>query len=355
MTAEAGPWVDVDLGALQRNARRYASLVGVPLLPMVKANAYGLGAVPVARALEALGPWGFGVASLDEAAALREAGLTRPLVTVVPFVASDLDRALELDVRPAIADVDALARWIDRSERPFHLVVDTGMARGGLRWDDADGLARARQLLRRARGFEGVFTHFYSADRSPEATDTQWSAFQRAIACLGTVPRFVHAANSAAAQWGARYAGSLARPGIYLYGGRAGALEPEAVARLSARVVAVQRIAPGDTVSYGATYRATATADVVVLGIGYADGLPRSAGGRAGVWIAGGVYPIAGRVNMDMTMVVTPPGTARVGDVGVLWGPDLSIDAQAEAAGTIAYELLTSLGPRVTRRYGDST
>ena len=161
----------------------------------------------------------------------------------------------------------------------------------------------------------------------------------------------VHAANSAGGAWGDRYAGSLARPGIVLYGGRAGSLEPEPVARLEARVLAVRPIRRGDPVSYGATFRAPRDGEVVTLGVGYADGLPRSLGGAGRVRLAGDLHPIAGRVTMDMTMTVLPPGRARVGDRAELFGPGLSIDEQADAAGTIAYELLAGLGRRVQRHY----
>jgi len=346
-----GPWLEVDLAALQRNARRYAQLVGTRILPMVKADAYGLGAVAVARALEPLSPWGFGVAALSEAAALRQAGIARPIVCLTPFVPGDEAGYLEHQVRPAIASVAGLEAWIGTAREPFHLSIETGMMRGGIRWNDDADLEAVGRLLAAAPGFEGAFTHFHSADESSESTELQWTRFQSTLGKLGGRPPLVHAANSAAAQWDDRYAGTLARPGIFLYGGRAGPLVPEPVARLSARVVAVQRGRPGDTVSYGATFRLQDRRDLVTLAIGYADGLPRSLGNRGGAWLQGARQPIAGRITMDLTVLATPPDTATVGDVAELYGPSLSIDAQAEAAGTIAYELLTSVGKRVSRHY----
>jgi alanine racemase len=266
-----------------------------------------------------------------------------------------LTEYVELDVRPALSDLAGLERWVGETDRPFHLAIETGMLRGGLGWHDTAGLARARSLLAEAGGYEGAFTHFHSADGPAEATELQWTRFHGALARLGGAPPLVHAANSAAAQFGERYAGTLARPGIFLYGGRAGSLVPEPVARLSARVVAVQAVRRGDTVSYGATYRVAADGEVVTLGIGYADGVHRTLSNRGQVWIEGRRYPIAGRVTMDMTMTVTPPGTAWVGGRAIVYGPELPIDEQAEAAGTIPYELLTSLGSRVVRRYrGDA-
>jgi alanine racemase len=336
---------------VQRNCRAYAAAVGVRLLPMIKADAYGLGAVPVARALEALGPWGFGVATLAEARALRAARVGRNLIAIIPLVPADVEDYLALDARPSIASLEALRAWTAASSRPFHLSIDTGMGRGGLSWQDSDELAVVRDLVANAQGFEGAYTHFHSADEAVEPTELQWSRFQTYLSAIGGRPPLVHAANSAAAQWGTRYAGTLARPGIFLYGGRAGSLEPEPVARLRARVAAVRRIRAGETVSYGATYRAAADGELVTLAIGYADGVLRSLGNRGSVWLGGGTHRIAGRITMDMTGVVTPGGTAAVGDHAVLFGPELDIEAQAEAAGTIAYELLTALGSRVVRRY----
>jgi alanine racemase len=352
--AEQGPWLDVDLGAILRNARRYAGIVGVRLLPMVKANAYGLGAIPVARALEALAPWGFGVASVGEARALRQAGIVRPIVAFWPFDPSQLDQYAALDLRPAIGDLDGLRAWLTAGStgaRPFHVSIDTGMSRAGVRWHDAAGIAALRELVAEAPGFEGIYTHFASADLSSEATEVQWTRFRDVVSALGGPPPFVHAANSAAAQWGDRFAGNLARPGIFLYGGAAGQLEPEPVATLSGRVLAVRSIRAGDPVSYGATWRAAGAAEIATIAIGYADGVLRSQSGRGEVLIHGRTAPIAGRVTMDMTMVVVPPGSTRPGDRAVLFGDGLSLDRQAERAGTISYELLTAVGPRVIRRY----
>jgi alanine racemase len=352
--AEQGPWLDVDLGAVLRNARQYAGIVGVRLLPMVKANAYGLGVVPVARTLEALAPWGFGVASVSEGRALRQAGIGRPIVVFWPFDPSLLDEYVGSDLRPAIGDVDGLRAWLaagSKGSRPFHVSIDTGMSRAGFRWHDAAGIAALRELVTDAPGFEGIYTHFASADLSSEATEVQWTRFRDVVSSLGGPPPLIHAANSAAAQWGDRFAGNLARPGIFLYGGAAGRLEPEPVATLSGRVLAIRSIRAGDPVSYGATWRAAEPAEIATIAIGYADGVLRSQSGKGEVLVNGRVAPIAGRVTMDMTMVVVPPGGAKPGDRAVLFGDGLALDRQAERAGTIAYELLTAVGPRVIRRY----
>ena len=350
-TGEGGAraWVDVDLSALLANARTVMARSGARLLPMVKANGYGLGAVRVARALESLAPWGFGVATVEEAAELRAAGIARPIVLFTPLLPAWREACLAAGITPVIGDVEALACW-QATGRPFHLEIDSGMARAGVRWDDAAGLDAIRALLRAGASCEGILTHVHSADDTPSACDVQWERFVGVVASMPSRPALVHAANSAAALAGPRYAADLVRPGIYLYGGSAGAT-PAPVAALRARVVAVRRIRAGDPVSYGATWTATRTTTIATLGIGYADGMLRSLSSRGAVELASGVHPIAGRVTMDMTLVDAGDAAVRPGDIATIFGGRVTLDAQAAAAGTISYELLTALGRRVERRY----
>lgn len=347
------PWLDVDLDALRRNARRYGERLGVPLLPMVKADGYGLGAAAVARALEPLDPWGFGVASIDEVAELRDAGVTRPVLVILPLLPSLREDYLAAGATPALGDLDAVAAWLPTG-RPFHLAIDTGMGRTGFRWHDEATLGRLAVLLGGIQGYEGIFTHFASADVSEEDTRVQWERFTQVLERLGR-PRFVHAAASAAARYGRRYGASLARPGIFLYGGAPAEEGSEPVAALRATVLAVRPIRAGDAVSYGGTWHAPADGDVVTLGIGYADGVPRSLGNRGLVAIGDGIWPIAGRVTMDMVMTVVPTGRVPVGATATIWGGPIPLVEQAARAGTISYELLTAVGRRVIRRYGGGT
>jgi alanine racemase len=355
----ARAWVDVDLGALLANARTLVGLTGTRLLPMVKANGYGLGALAVARALEPLDPWGYGVASVEEGAALRAAGIDRPLLVVSPLLPGAVEAHLAHDLRPTIGDVPALEAWCARGPRPFHVEIDTGMSRAGLRWDDAPALAAAATLLRDADGWEGLFTHFHSAERDPASVAAQWARFQGVLATMPRRPALTHAANSGGALLGRAYAGDLIRPGIFLYGGGAGGPDPRPVVTLRARVVAVRRIEAGDTVSYGATWRAPRATTVATLALGYADGFLRAARDPGGapasprlVELNGEVVPVVGRVTMDMTMVDAGTGRPVPGDVATIFGGRVSLDQQAAAAGTISYEMLTALSPRIPRRYG---
>jgi len=354
----ARAWVDVDLGALVANARTLAKACGTRLMPMVKANGYGLGAAQVAQALNEVDPWGFGVATVEEGVTLRASGVSRPILVASPLTPESVEPALANEFRPTIGDLVMLQTWITRSAGPFHLEIDTGMARAGICWDDGAALREAARLLASAPGWEGVFTHFHSADSDPGSVASQWRRFQSVLSALPRRPSLVHAANSAAALAGHQYAADLARPGIFLYGGQAGASAPapRPVATLRARVVAVRSVAAGESVSYGATWRAPRRITIATLGIGYGDGLPRAAerrddGKPRQVELRGRAVPLVGRVTMDMCMVAVEDGQVAVGDVATVFGGIVSLDEQARAAGTISYELLTALGNRVPRCY----
>lgn len=344
-------WLDVDLGAIVRNARSIQGWLGAPLLPMVKADAYGLGAVAVTRALEAVDPWGYGVATAQEGIALRAAGIIRPILAFSPFQPEELDRFRSGSLRPVIGDLAALDAWRAGNGGPFHVEIDTGMSRAGFRWHDTESVAALRERLAGASDWEGIFTHFHSADTDAESTREQAARFHDVLTALDSRPPLVHLASSGAAQQGGEYGADLARPGIFLYGGRAGRLEPEPVARLCTRVVAVRRLRPGDTVSYGAEAEVEADTTIATLGIGYGDGLPRSLGNRGLVELNGVIVPMVGRVTMDMVMVDAEDTPVALGDVATLFGGLVALDDQAALAGTISYELLTILTPRVARQY----
>ena len=346
-------WADVDLRALVQNARTVARISGARLLPMVKANGYGLGALAAARALEVLDPWGYGVATVEEGAELRSGGIIRPIVVFTPLLPSLLSRYRAHELRPVIADGAGLAAWLaGAGDAPFQVEVDTGMARAGFRWN-ADPSWRGQ--LDPATGWEGIFTHFHSAESDPASVHRQWRRFQQVLEALPRRPSLVHAANSAAALAGPTYAGDLVRPGIFLYGGRAGGSNlPATVVRLRTRVVAVRTVRAGDSVSYGATWEAPRDTIIATLAAGYGDGIPRSLGNQGVVELNGRVVPIVGRVTMDFTMVATD-GPVEIGDVATLYGGLVSLDDQARHAGTISYELITGLGHRVTRRYDQNS
>jgi alanine racemase len=203
-----------------------------------------------------------------------------------------------------------------------------------------------------------VFTHLHSADTHPASVAEQWQRFSAARQGLGARPALVHVANSAGA-WRLPEALDLVRPGVFLYGGSLGPdfPAPLPVIALRAPVVSLRRLRAGDTVSYGADWTAPHDTTVATLGIGYADGIPRAIQNRASVILAGRRTPLVGRVTMDFVMVdVGPDDTGvAVGDVATLVGTDgadeISLDEFAAWAGTISYEIIARLGPRLTRRH----
>jgi alanine racemase len=315
---------------------------------MVKADAYGVGVLPVVGALDALDPWGYGVATIDEGAELRAGGVQRPVLVFTPARLDQLDRYRAHDLRAVLDDPTVAERW----PLPFHLEVDTGMGRAGIRWDDA-----ARLSCAGSPHLEGAFTHFHSADTSAASVQQQWERFEAALAHLGDRPRLLHAANSAGV-WRLRERLDLVRPGIFLYGGRVGPglPVPRPVVALRARVVSVRTVRAGDTVSYGAEWTATRDTTVATLGIGYADGVSRALQGKGSVILRGRSRPIVGRVTMDMTMVdAGAESGVAIGDVGTLIGAEdgeeTTLDEFAARSGTISYEVLTRLGRRLPREY----
>lgn len=365
----------MDLGALKANLRRVQHAApGSAVLPMLKADAYGLGVPHVLRAVvEELapdGPWGIGVAAVSEGEALRALGWAGRVLVLAPMPPGEERRAAAAGLTPSISELEALERWAAAAawagrRQSFHLEIDTGMGRAGLpaalaaQWGPAV-LERSGDLLT----WEGCFTHFHSADEPDLGpTDAQVAEFRRALGALPAEPdgsprRVVHCANSAAALRRGGYGMDLVRPGIFLYGGTAGAQQaPEPVATVRARVTRVVDAEPGATVGYGATHRAERRERWASLAIGYGDGLRRalaSAGGQA--LLHGRRAPIVGRISMDVTVVdVTEiPGVAP-GDVATLVGADggdrITVDEVAARVGTIGYEILTGLGPRLPRVY----
>jgi alanine racemase len=364
--------VEVDLGAFARNLQAVLRAApGASVLPMIKADAYGLGAETIWRAAQRALPegalWGFGVAAVAESEALRRQGWQGRILIFPPIAPGEYRRAAAAGVTLALSDVESVRSWAsaarDAGRRlAFHAEIDTGMGRAGFsdhevpRWA-AEVIEAAGDLL----VWEGCFTHFHSADEPElEPTDAQQERFRRALAALppasaGGPGPVLHSANSAAALRRAGFGGALVRPGIYLYGGDAGpGVHPEAVATVRARVVRVREVSAGDTLGYGATYAARGAERWATLAIGYGDGLPRRLATSGGeVMLNGRRVPIIGRISMDVTVVdVTQlEGEVRPGDVATLFGGagEIALEEVARRCGTISYEILTGLGARLPR------
>lgn len=346
-------WVEIDLGALCRNGAAVAARAGVPLLPMVKADGYGLGGLRAALALEALEPWGYGVATVTEGDELRRGGITRPVIVFTPILRNEIDALRRADLTPAIGDPAVIESWV-RTGRPWHLQVDTGMSRAGMRWEH---IAQHRELLVRARP-DGVFTHFHSAELDDASRDVQEQRFDEALAALPERPALVHAENGPAVERRAPSRWSLCRPGIFLYGvpGFAGgAIVPEPVVSVRARIVELRTVGDGETVSYDATWRAEGTRRIATVPVGYADGYRRGLSNRGDALLRGQRIRVAGRVTMDMTMFDVTDTDAALGDAVTLLGREggdvITVGELAGAAELSPYELLTGLKLRLPRRY----
>ncbi len=348
-------WVEVSLAAVVENARTVARTAGARLLPIVKANAYGLGAVAVSGALEAVDPWGYGVATVEEGAELRAAGIARQILVLLPATPGRFAVYRELRLTPVFDEPTALRAWTVDGD-PFHIEIDTGMARGGVRWDEVERIAP----LTNTPGFEGAFTQLHSSECADGTTAQQLERFLAALARLPRRPRLRHVANSAAALREPSCALELVRPGVFLYGGSpGGGVQPGLpVASLRARVVSVRRVQAGDGVSYNARWIATRETTIATLGIGYADGVPATLGpdGHGQVLLRGARCPIVGTVTMDLTLVDVGQVPVQVGDVATLLGEAdgqrITLAELSTATGVQPRGLLTALGPRLPRVYG---
>jgi alanine racemase len=347
--------VEVDVGALVDNARTVAKIAGTRLLPVVKANAYGVGAVSISKALESLDPWGYGVATLEEGAELRAAGITRPILVFMPARAQLFDDYDRYQLTPALGNAGSILEWTTRGDRPFHIEIDTGMGRAGVRWDEVDELGAALDTA----SFEGCYTHFHSAERNDGSAARQVERFVEAVGRLPRRPPLLHAANSAALLRGKQFTFDMVRPGIFLYGGvgAPGLEEPRPVVSIRARVLSVRRVRKGESVSYNASWVAPRDTVVATLGIGYADGVRRDIGlgGKAHVLLRGRRCPIVGVVQMDMALVESGTVEVQVGDVATLIGEDakqrVTLGEFASWSGELPHEVLTGLGLRLPRLY----
>lgn len=347
-------WVDIDLGALRQNARTMAARAGTPILPMVKADAYGLGAVAVARALDAEDVWGFGIAAVREGEELRAAGIRRPILVFTPLLPSEYPEVRRLGLTPTLGSAAAIQAWVSSGGGGWHLAIDTGMNRAGVPWREAGALA----ALVAAHPPEGAFTHFHSAERNDGSLAEQQGRFRESLAALGTPVACLHAENSPGLERQSPSPWTIARPGVFLYGvggDEGAAVTPEPVVSLRARIVELRTIEAGDTVSYSATYRATAPRRIATLACGYADGYRRSLGNRGVALVNGRRAGVAGVVTMDMTMLDVTDVPCDVGDVATLLGRDgdqsVDVNALARLAQLSPYELLVGLRLRVPRRY----
>ncbi len=366
---------EVNLAALRHNLRVIARHAGrAKVWPVLKADGYGHGAPAVARTLERAGAEGFCVALLEEAVELRDAGVRTPILVMGGYYGGAYEEIVTRGVVPVIYDrshLEGLARASRQLGRPVeaHLKVDTGMARLGVSVSGLEDFAR--EILRHPEvAITGLMTHLACAETDATAEGAHFTAeqvtrFEEATARLaraGVTPSVRHAANSAAVLRGEALF-DVVRPGVAIFGvsPRAGRVsELHAAMRVRSEIVDLRTIQAGESVGYGALYRASRTTRIATLPMGYADGLSRHLSNRGHVLVRGARAPIVGAVSMDMSMIdVTDVDGVSLRDEVVVLGAqegargkdELSAEGIARQAGTIPWEILTSISRRVPRFY----
>ncbi len=354
----------IDLDALAWNVgmiRQFAR--GSALLAMIKANAYGHGLVPIARTLELLKVEMLGLAFVDEAIAMREAGIQAQLLVLRPIDPEDCENIVRYNIGAVVGCLEEAQRISVAAEEKgktadIHLYVDTGMHRDGVMPDDVLSVLNEIKSLAGLR-VTGICTHLATADQagSPFIRE-QLDLFDGVVAEStenGHSFRFVHAANTGAIVQGiGPRDANLVRPGLSLYG-YAAPEDPEMdlrpVMTVSTTVMASRRIGAGETVSYGRRYATVKETTIVTLPIGYGDGYLRAMSGKGKCIINGKKYPIVGSICMDSCMVDVGDDEVKIGDEVVLLSKQIDAWELAEQASTIPYEITTSISQRVPRHY----
>jgi alanine racemase len=356
----------VDLSAIKANVALLKDKAGVDLMAVVKADAYGHGLVPVAKAALDGGATWLGVALLEEAISLREAGITAPILAWLVPPGSDFKSAVDHDIDIAIASIKTLAQIskVKSTKRPrIHLEVDTGMSRGGFlaEWDQID-LQHMQEVQ-----LVGIFSHFARADEPGQPQNLeQLNRFKKMVANLesaGFNNLIRHLSNSAATLIDHPAAFDMVRTGIAMYGltpdlknmGTSKSLGLKPAMTLRAKLHLVKDVPAGSPVGYGATEITKSDTKLGLVAMGYADGIPRVAK-SAGVLAQGQRAPIIGRISMDQFVVdLGLASSAQSGDWVIVFGPgdsgEYTADDWGGASGSINYEIVTRIGPRVPRIY----
>jgi alanine racemase len=373
-------WAEISLQAIGRNLRRIRRHIGPKpqILAVVKSNAYGLGAVPVAKALEKAGAERFGVTCANEGVELRESGIRKPILVLTGFWPGEEKRFIANRLTPSVTrleDVRSLERAAKsarvKSRLRFHLKINTGMNRLGLLPSELDAFASALADCRHIE-LEGTFTHFASAeDFSARQTDEQEQTFRKCLdllRALGVSPGVVHMANSGAICARPSTWADMVRPGAILYGYYQSFDPPhkgqeirdrlpvEPSLSLRARIITLRDLPAGQPVGYGARFVTERPSRIAVINAGYADGILRQRTNRGCALLRGRHVPLVGAISMDLTTLdVTGVPDAALGDIVTLYGRDGSAEIKvsdvAAEIGTVTSDLLCALGRRVARYY----
>lgn len=353
------PVAQINLAAISHNLQRVQQLAPASkVLAVLKANAYGHGLVQVAQALTAADA--FAVARIDEALALRTAGIVKPIVLLEGFYeAAELPILLANNLQTVVHNelqLQALEQTALDGQLKVWLKIDTGMHRLGIAPEQFNEFYRRLWQCTAVQPGIRLMSHFCCADMPCSAkTEQQLALFQQLTADKAEQQSL---ANSAAIIRLPQSHGDWVRPGLMLHGisplpdqqGQQHQLLP--VMRLSSRLIAMRQILAGETIGYGGNWQTEVTTWIGVIAIGYGDGYPRHASNGTPVWLAGREVKLVGRVSMDMiTVDLGPAPMEKIGAEAVLWGPELAIERVAQCADTIPYELLCNITPRVDYQY----
>lgn len=373
-TGQRPTWAEVNLDALAANFNLIKNRVGpgVKVMPVVKANAYGHGAVACAQRLIKEGAEWFGVALPEEGLELRNAGVNASILCLAGFWEGQADLCIQQKLVPAVYRLDMLAD-LDRAAgdagviADVHLKIDTGMGRLGVRFDQVAEFADALNRFKNIR-VDGLMTHFAAADdpSCEPLTENQISRFENMVQFVrshGHQPAHLHSANSAGIFSHPEALGNIVRPGGALYGLWRDVLPPSApgsmlrpVMSLRSRIMLLKWVPAGETIGYGCTFEASRKTLVATIPVGYEDGYMRGLSNRGRVIVRGSYAPVVGRISMDLTILdVTNVPEVELGDVVTLFGVngELVVPAEdvAKVAGVFSYEVTCGIGPRVPRVY----
>ena len=351
---------EIDLLAIRQNAETIKRHTGKQLIAVMKADAYGHGAVPVATTLHPVADM-FAVATVEEGIELREAGIRKPILILFSCLPAQVEQIVEFNLTPSIGDwkfANTLNEIASESApTKVHVNINTGMNRSGVCYTEAQQFLSRLETLPRLE-VEGLFTHLATADEVDKSfVSVQLKRFTPIVA--NNSGKMVHVANSAATLAVPESHFDAVRPGLSLYGIYPAIEKPIPLTPAltwKARIGWTATIAEGDGVSYGLTYKAPYQTRIAMVQIGYGDGYPRSLSGTGEVLINGLCRPVIGRVCMDVSVVqLESEDKVSIGDEVILIGKqgdaEITVDEIAQRAGTISYEILTQIGTRVKRNF----
>jgi alanine racemase len=374
-------WAEISLRAILHNLKVIRTHIGRErkILAVVKSNAYGLGAVPIAKALQKAGTEWFGVTCSNEGVELRDAGIRKPILVLTGFWPGEEKRLLENDLTPTVNRVSDL-RHLERAAKSsrkkgrrfrFHLKINTGMNRLGISPSEVDAFAKELAACPHIE-LEGTYTHFASAEdftsSQPADQEKLFRGCLDRLRALGVSPGIVHMANSGAICARPSTWEDMVRPGAILYGYHQGFTPPEKKLEvmkqmplepclsLRARIISLRDVAAGQGVGYGARFVTEGPSRIAVINAGYADGIVRSRTNRGCALLRGRRVPLVGVISMDLTALdVTSVPDAQLGDVISIYGKDkndaIHVSDVAREIGTVTSDLLCALGRRVPKYY----